>query len=215
MCYSLQASITSTITSFITCGILYVYSFNQTKTIHILTQKLSLFFLFVSLMQLYDWIFWKTQDPGNNTNKITTKIAMISNHLQPIVCSYLISQDFNLSSSTKISLVIYTIYALYYSYNIFNKLTYTIVSEKSSPALDWEWNSYKGSTLMYSLFLSTLSLIALDLPYPVNILLLIINIGTWTFSKYQYKRANVGHMWCLMASYIPLLLLVIEYFFKI
>ena len=35
-------------------------------------------------MQLFNYIFWKNQK-YNNINKITTKIAILFNHLQPII----------------------------------------------------------------------------------------------------------------------------------
>ena len=55
---------------------------------------LAFFFGFVGFMQVFDWIFWKNQDMSDpkqeKTNYLFTKIAMIFNHLQPIVLGLLI-----------------------------------------------------------------------------------------------------------------------------
>ena len=90
-------------------------------------------------MQIYDVIFWLNQS-NNNINYIFTKIAMITNYLQPIILSYLISQHYKLNNLTTIILLLYVIYGLYYCINSFNKIDYTLVSKDSKPVLDWKWN---------------------------------------------------------------------------
>ena len=213
MCNSLQSSIQSSITSLITCAILFNHTFHQNHTIHLVFQSLALFFFFVSLMQWYDIIFWLNQTK-NFTNLAFTKIAMITNHLQPLVLAYFVSLHFKLSDVTKTSLLIYTVYAIFYSAYAFDKINYTLVSERSDPVLDWQWNSLDGCTIMYGLFLLSFVLVALDLPYPINYLLLIINIGSYVLSYYQSKKVNVGKYWCILAAYVPLLLVIIEMFYK-
>jgi hypothetical protein len=80
MCYSKEVSQRSFILNLITSYILYTYTDNAENKI------IAIFFAFVGSMQLYDWIFWETQDIKNtsqaNINFITTKLAMITNHLQ-------------------------------------------------------------------------------------------------------------------------------------
>jgi hypothetical protein len=180
---------------------------------HLVFQSLALFFFFVSLMQWFDTIFWLNQTE-NFTNFAFTKIAMIANHLQPLALAYFVSLHFKLSDITKISLLVYTIYAIFYSAYAFNQIKYTLVTEKSKPVLDWEWNSLDGGTVMYALFLLSFSLVALDLPYPLNYLLLVINIGSFVLSYYQSKRENIGKFWCILAAYVPLLIVIIEIFYK-
>lgn len=213
MCNTLKASINSSITSLITCAILFNHTFNQTHTVHIVFQSLALFFFFVSLMQWYDTIFWLNQK-DNFTNFSFTKIAMITNHLQPLVLGYLVSLHFKLSNITKVVLFMYTIYAIFYSAFVFDKIKYTKVTEKSTPVLDWQWNSFEGATVMYILFLLSFSLISLDLPTPINYVLLSINILTFGLSYHQAKKETIGKFWCILASYVPLFLVIIEMLFK-
>ena len=88
MCYSLEVSRNSFLINVISCFMLFNFSKNNNAKI------LSLFFLFIGFMQLFDWIFWNNQDTFNEkkmiVNKIFTKIAMIFNHLQPIVLALLL-----------------------------------------------------------------------------------------------------------------------------
>lgn len=217
MCYDLQASIRSSITSFITCYILYNNTLNQNNKIHYTFQLLALFFAFVSLMQIYDWIFWESLNKNkgeNQTNYIFTKIAMITNHLQPIIYAYLVNKVHTLNSISKLVLVIYIILSFVYSIYAFNKITYTIVTDKSKPSLDWEWNFLEYSYPFYMLFLLSLTLTSLNLPYPLNSLMIVINICTFVFSYYTYKRETMGKGWCFIASYVPIFLLLIEMLFK-
>ena len=63
---------------------------NKNKT----NKILAIFFAFIGLMQLFDWIFWENQNISNQNEKlinfIFTKIAMFVNHLQPIVLAIVI-----------------------------------------------------------------------------------------------------------------------------
>ena len=213
MCNSLEASIRSSVISFITCIVLYIHTFNQNKETHLVFQNLAIFFFFVSLMQWYDTIFWLNQTK-NDTNYIFTKIAMITNHLQPIVLSFLVSRHFNINILAKIITLIYTIYAIFYSIYAYNNIDYTLVTERSSPVLDWKWNTLDHAFIMYALFLSVFTSISFQLPYPINILMIILNIGSFGLSYYTTKRTTIGKLWCIFASYIPLLLIAIEMMYK-
>jgi len=199
MCYTLEASITNGIISAITCWVLY------TKTHNRVVKFLSIFFLFVSLMQWYDAIFWA--DSGQ-INRVFTKIAMITNHLQPLVlASVVILSGITLSNTSNFILSIYTIYAVIYSAIAFNQIDLTQVTEISAPVLDWQWNNLAGGGVMYTLFLLAFSSISLDIGGTLSLLLLIINLGTFAFSAFAFKRENLGQAWCQIAAYVPLLFL--------
>lgn len=213
MCYSERASINAAIIGFVSSFLLYKESDQK------LFQQLALFFAFVTLMQIYDAIFWRSLiDRGgeNNVNFITTKIAMITNHLQPIVLGILINMIIPLNGLSKIMLYVYTIIITIYSITAFNKISYTKVSKKSSPSLDWEWNTLdlKNSIInpgfVYALFLTTVCVICLQLPDPINYIMILINLSTFFFSKFTYKNTEIGRMWCHIAAYVPLLVLVFK-----
>lgn len=89
-----------------------------------------------------------------------------------------------------------------------------MVTEKSSPGLYWQWNDLDNLSIsnefVYAIFLTTISVLSLQLFYPINIFLFAINIFTFFFSKYSYKNTEIGRMWCRIAAYIPLILIVFE-----
>lgn len=204
MCYTKEVSRNSFIINVITCYILYNYHSNN-KTHKIF----ALFFGFVGLMQLFDWIFWENQIK-NKTNYITTKIAMISNHIQPIILGILMYYfNGSLSNNSWIILSLFSIVILCYTINIYNQIDYTLVTERSKPSLDWEWNSKKNAGFVYLIFLLTFIILSLEnLVYPMNIFLGLTSIVSFTLASYYYKGVNIGRFWCNGASYIPLIILV-------
>lgn len=203
MCYDINASKNALIIGLITSLILFL---NSNKSKNELVNKtfkiISLFFAFVSLMQIYDWIFWLNQET-NNMNYTMTKMAMITNHLQPIVFALLIY--FYLGRLNPI-IIFYIIVSLLYSIKAFTQINYTLVTKRSRPSLFWEWNYLEGSNIIYFVFLITLCLLSLELAYPLNYIILFINIITFFFSLYHYKTTASGRMWCYFASYIPIIL---------
>lgn len=206
MCYDINASIKSSIIGFSTSYLLYNYNRD-------VLQSLALFFAFVTLMQVYDIIFWASLDKklGMNVNYTFTKVAMITNHLQPIILAYLVNKIIPLNNISLSILFIYSVVALIYSIDAYKLIDYTIVSEESKPSLHWRWNTIINSSIkpeiIYGLFLLSLSVISLQLPAPMNIIMLFVNLFTFIFSLYNYKNTYVGRMWCYIAAYVPILLI--------
>jgi len=164
-------------------------------------------------MQWYDTIFWLNQTE-NNINFVFTKIAMITNHLQPIILALIVyNVSLKFSSITIFFLILYIIFGIIYSTFAFNKIKYTLVTKKSFPVLFWEWNTLKGYFTMYTLFLIVFSLLFLELPYPINYIMLFLNLTSFIFSTYSIKKSSAGKLWCVIAVYAPLLLIVLETFY--
>lgn len=201
MCYSLQASISSLIINIIST----IFLLNVTKNQYI--KALSFFFAFVGIMQFYDAIFWLTQENFLHLNRVVTKMAMVTNHFQPIILYLLISLftkiRFNLF--TNLVLILYIIFATFYTYIHFNRLTLTKIH---GITLKWEWNYFKYAPILYTLFLILLSLISFHLPYPLNILMFLVNIISFAFSYKISKSSGTGRLWCKIAAYIPLILIL-------
>jgi hypothetical protein len=206
MCATLKHSIYNVIINFISSLLLfYIYKKKQlNKDILIII----LFFLFISLMQIYDVIFWLNQKE-NNINYIFTKIAMITNQLQPIIFTYLISLYYKLNDTTILILILYIFFSLYYCISIFNKINYTLVTKESYPVLDWKWNNFYNSQHIYILFVLLLSLCSSYFQYPLNIISIIFTNLSLLFSYYYYKK-YIGKVWCIIAVYFPLLILIIK-----
>ena len=209
MCYSRKVSRNSFIINVITCYILYNSRIKDNKI-------LAIFFGFVGLMQLFDWIFWETEAKETKEalqiNFIFTKIAMIVNHLQPIVFALAIYY-FNgkLGEYSRVLLLVYLVLGLMYTISIFNNIDYTKEKLESGgkSTLYWQWNSKDNNSIVYLLFVCLLGLLAYEnLSYPVNIIIVLINFFTF-FVAYD-KNTNVGRYWCNWSSLVPLFLLIIQ-----
>lgn len=106
-------------------------------------------------MQLFDIIFWSNQNIQDENkakiNYFTTKIAMLANHLQPIVLAVLIYVfTSNLGRLSTNIIIIYTIAVSLYTITAYQNIKYTLVentniknSNKKQHALKWEWNLQK------------------------------------------------------------------------
>ena len=78
MCYTSKDSLIAYIIGTVSNIYLFYNSRNSDEKV------ISIFFLFVSQMQLFDYLFWKNKECKKN-NKLITKFAIIFNHLQPVV----------------------------------------------------------------------------------------------------------------------------------
>ena len=221
MCYSKEVSQRSFIINMISSYILYTYSNN-------IENKLFAFiFAFIGLMQLYDWIFWENQDITFKTqadiNFVTTKLAMITNHLQPIVLTFLIYYfKGKIGKMSTYILIIYITLMMIYSIKTFNKITYTLtekvdvrrlVKDEERTSLFWEWNYNEkdGNVVVYSIFLLTITLLFYDnFSYPMNIILSFIMVFTYGLSWYIFKGRALGRFWCNFSAFIPLFILFIN-----
>ena len=198
MCYTLHAS--STAFAVNVCTSLLLMQFDPV---------LGMFFMYVGLMQLYDLIFWKNLSQ-NDINYWFTKIAMLTNHLQPIVLALLIIYvgKRELSRVTICSVVLYSIVAMIYSVQAWFKLDYTLVDADSTPSLNWQWNHMPNYFLVYTCYLVAFILLMHDgFDWPLNWMMIIICLVSFVLSYHYYKgKTAVGRFWCYFASYIPLLL---------
>lgn len=209
MCYSLEISRNSFLINTIACYILYNYNSKKVDN-----KILSIFFGWVGLMQLLDYIFWLNQEK-NRINFTFTKIAMIINHLQPIVLGLAIYY-FNgkLKVNSKSLLIIYSFIAIFYSISIYDEIDYTLkekTPDKKHTTLYWQWNRKNNNMIVYFTFICVLSLLAYEnLSYPINIIMVFINIFTYILASDKVR--SIGRMWCNISSFVPLFLLYIEYY---
>lgn len=198
MCYSEQASIRA-----------LIFGMSASIILYFKNRALGIFFGFVTLMQFYDYLFWK----NTPNNKFWTKIAMITNHLQPIVLALAIvyANKQTLGRYSKIIILFYSLVILIYSANIWPHLTTTKVTPQSKPSLHWEWNDRQGSTIAYAVFVSALTVLSLEnFEWPSNVVLSFITLATFFLSLYKFKNVHaVGRFWCHYAAFVPLVLIFV------
>ena len=205
MCYTSRDSIISYFINISSCLALYKYAKSKEMTL------IAIFFLFVGQMQLFDYIFWKNQS-CNFINTITTKIAIVFNHFQPIIL-FLLLYYFGIKQSgfTESIFYLYLVIGLIYTLNMFNEVSCTL--KNGDNVLDWQWNKGVGSTTTYALFLAYLTMASLSLPSPfLKYLLAFCNIFTFYIStKTSIFSKTVGRIWCYYASLLPVLFLILNF----
>lgn len=201
MCYSPLVSMVSFTVSLL--GSLLLYATYD--------KVLALFFIWVSLMQLYDWVFWHNQ-AKTRTNYWTTKIAMITNNLQPIILALLIVYlgRHELTYLNKILVCLYSIVALIYIIYSWNRIDYTLPSPICNGGLYWQWNTLPWYWLVYSFFLITMiSLFVYEFKSPLNIILVFLCVITYLYSSLFYWKNNMtGRIWCWIAGFIPMIVYI-------
>jgi hypothetical protein len=203
MCINKEVSLITYVIGLSSCVILYLRGYKIE----------ALFYGFIIQMQLIEYFLW-LNNRCDNINRIITKIGILINHLQPVFL-YLLVINLNdkineyLKIIIHISIIIYLIsVSIYFSFNykLLNSCTIGIPNEKE---LQWEIQYGKNKEFYY-IFASTLVLLLLlglnennYLNAYIILLLLIIS-----FSIY-YETKGIGTIWCLLGSYIPLLLNIV------
>jgi hypothetical protein len=170
-------------------------------------KAVALFLGYATLMQGFDYLFWTYPKPSE-INRVATKAAAVVNWMQPIILYLLLNLQSNKIAS-RLAFV-YFLCAAIYTLIHWNKLTFTEVKPDSAPSLRWDWNNYKGSVLIFSIYLIvSLYCIKQGLSYPLNYLFIAIFIGTYLFGVFKHKiNVSYGRFWCYYAAYAPLLLLL-------
>lgn len=173
---------------------------------------IAFFFLFVGLMQLYDYIFW-TNSANSGINQATTKIAMITNHLQPIVLMLLIMfvMKKKLNTITKSILGLYAVTAIIYSISNWGNLQGTQKTAESGDSLDWTWNHFTHSGILYALFLLSLVILIYTnfSDKGLRIISILLVLITFFFSVWKYQiKLSAGRFWCYFASLVPIIYLI-------
>lgn len=165
------------------------------------------FFLFVSQMQLIEYLIWDQKVICDNYNIKVSNVGSILNHLQPIVLFILLKKlNQNISQKNKKIMngliSIYLISFLLYSIDVY-PLDCTTLDNKNH--LLWQWGYKKNYKLFYIIFLSVLVLLSyLGFDAPYNIIFSIIILATFMLSYFKYKDTKaVGAIWCWYAALIP------------
>jgi hypothetical protein len=212
MCYDIQTSLIALVVNIVTSIVLFIVAKNKERDTNVSNQlkAIALFFLFVGFMQFWDILFW-SYDATTKVNMYATKMAMIWNHLEPIVLALLIYLFIGkLTLPSMIMLVVYTVAIVAYSVNGWSKLRGTESTKDTCGSLYWQWNNMKGNTFVYGLFLICLLFLAQkQFTGWVRCLFMVIITSTFFFSLYKYSiNASVGRFWCYFAAFCPIFFLI-------
>jgi len=176
-----------------------------------------IFFIFISLIQFMDFLFWIDIKNKMGINKITTIVGPLLNVAQPLILFlikyfyYLQPPDiFTFNPVVVILNVIYFIYfvAGYARFLSNGKLTTT---SNSSGHLSWPWIKYFNS-YFYVILLAINIFYLFDFNYALFVF--IITYACLIFSA-RYFSYNVGELWCFFASFIPLFIFIFSLTYSI
>lgn len=197
MCYSKNVSMYA----FIAGITVSLYLFNKPqKDLKIIGG----FFFFVSFMQLFDYIFWTHP----KDNELTTKVACIFNHLQPIVLAYLIYR-YTGNLKLKIFVIHYAIAAFIYTSSNWDSLKRTDI-DPTTGSLYWSWNHWKHAEYFYGFFLLLCTALCYyNLSAPYNKIMALLFPLTFFMSYMKYGAKFIGRFWCYFSAYIPLIFLLV------
>lgn len=212
MCYTSSDSLNAYLINLLSSIILFHKSTNTDMKI------ISIFLLFVGQMQILDYIFWENTE-CNSINKLTTKTAILFNHLQPLVLFLLFTYyNYEQTNISKIILLLYTLFVIDYTIKLWpNENCEIEINENvccSLPLSDlsiikWKWNYQPNSYVIYILFLVYLFSASFNFK-TYKYLFSIISIGSFLIgSKIPKLNNSLGRAWCYLASFSPIFFLLV------
>jgi hypothetical protein len=201
MCYSKSLSLKSFLFGIVSS--LYLYH-NKSDISDKSVIVISLFFAFVSLMQLVEYFLWSDLK-CTGINQTTSKIGILLNHFQPVV--FLIINMLNLESNNNINQniliilnVIYSIYVMYDYKRFLDEKNFCVKPNKKGH-LDWTWKH--NFNYFYYHLITFLNLYNYN--HYTNLTLSILLSYVLFFISLTKFKDNIGEFWCLMVTGIPFL----------
>ena len=193
-----------------------------------------LFFMFVTSMQLLEFLIWSDQ-PKNKSlncndgkwkgklNNIASQIASIQNLLQPVISCiillvFLPRDKFLFPPVILASIILIyfiTIVVWIFTNKLYKKTLCTIPCSESgcnNHNLNWQWiqDSFSGKAIWYGYFISLLIILVVQSKTKGGLYLSVFLILTCIISAtvYPFKKA-AGSWWCVMAVMGPMIKLLI------
>jgi hypothetical protein len=224
MCYSYEISRNAFIVGMLSS--LFLFFSSSGKYPQYTPKMIALIYMFVALMQYYDSIFWSNPPTDKNgvknpekaeKNARFTKIATITNNIQPIVLGLIIYYfKGGLSDFSKKLLIVYTIATIIYTRSGWDTLKYTQVTPETTckdgkESLYWRWNHFEGSKYYYAFYLFVLNYLFIkEVGGYIGKISAVLLSSAFVFTLWKYNKIlSLGRFWCLLAAYTPIIYLLI------
>ena len=205
MCFSSDSSLFTFITGIISSILLFYYGNKKYNKENL---SFGLFFIYVSFMQLFDYLFWNDLDNKKKINEKVTLIAPIFNYSQPsflFIAKSFVFKNFNLSLFSIINFIYLICISMnYYNFIINEKELITNVKKNH---LSWRWKKYLN--IVFYLLLSTLNFFYLT-QFKYSFIIYIFGLIALLLS-YFYFNYHFGEIWCFFVVVIPLIMIPISY----
>ena len=204
MCFNSKTSISTFLYGSITSIILIFYG---NKKYSKENKIFGIFFIFISLMQLFDYLFWNDLDNKKGINKLCTIIAPLINFGQPIFLLFIKSIFYKIDNYLILGLNSIYLFNIIINYRnfILNNNLITHVEEKH---LKWQWLSYFNS-YFYLIMLVINILYFTNFLYSLNVICITL---FFLIISYQYFGYHIGEIWCFFGVFIPIIILIMSYF---
>lgn len=203
MCYTPEDSLVAYGINTIFCVILWFV----TKTADY--KVIAAFLFFVGQMQLFDYLFWE-QPACTTGNWLTTKLAILFNHAQPLVLGgLLVAFGLPLSAAAAASLALYTLLAIPYTWTQLRDVNCT---QPKGGIMVWEWNHGQYNMPVYAAHLATLALAGFSFRDAVvrQVAPIVALLTFFVASKIPRLNISKGRIWCYIASFTALPFLVLN-----
>ena len=171
-----------------------------------------------ALMQLIEYFMWKNQN-NKFGNIISTKLAFILLWLQPFIITFALLFFNNYFTNTIYIYILYLftfIYFIGFIYSIYNTFTYknnNFWISKPGKNCHLIWGFMKYNKLLLSIvYLSSFFFILLSKPLKSSLVIFIILLFTYLYSKINYNKSQeYGTIWCWIANILPICIIFINY----
>jgi hypothetical protein len=210
MCFNYKVSLLTCLFGIIFSILLIKYGNKKYKLENKVT---GIFFIFISLIQFIDFLFWIDIKNNFGINKITTIIGPILNVGQPLIL-YLIKYFYynpNILILKNYNLLVAILNLLYFIYFIKFYITFllnsNLITSTKNNHLSWPWISYTNPFFYLVLF-------AINIFYLFNFqyaLILFIILYSSLLISTKYYSYNIGELWCFFGCFIPFIMLFITF----
>ena len=171
-----------------------------------------IFFIFISLIQFMDFLFWIDIKNKLGINKIVTLFGPILNVCQPMIL-YLIKviyykpDIFSLNNYNLLFTILNSLYLLYFGKMYTKFISNEQITHVENGHLKWPWLKY--SNPLYYLILFGLNAFYLtNLKY--SFILFVITYF-FLFISWKYFNYSTGELWCFFGSFIPLIMYYLSF----
>jgi len=212
MCFSKNLSMMSFLFGIFSSLMLII--FGNTKSYNT-NLSIGLFFIYITLIQLVEYLIWSDLKCENGLNKFASLIGPLLTNFQPVILlmifSYYIKSNNIISNKILYCVnIIYIFYIFYVYFGIYMKENICTGLNKYNH-LEWPWiNSFNYYFYYIVLFINIMNYLNNKNIVTVLIISIIFDI----ISYYKFSH-NIGEFWCLLGTSVPLILLFIQkVFFK-
>lgn len=196
MCFSFEASaITFSLGTIFSLINLFIFRNNVNYTF------INIYWFGAIIMQLWESFIWK-----DINCKLFSKVAMITNILQPIV--YLLALPQLIKEKGKnILFIIIAIYFVYFYYIIKNyNIPTSCIKKNDGIHLNW-WSKNVNGQKNYGGFIYVITVLLLSSLVFKKFLLASQSfyfLFTLFISFFIYGKSNIGSLWCFFAAFAPI-----------